>query len=266
MGSSVGPARAIGVTALDLVAGAISVEQPSILATIAHELRTPLTGLQTTSEVLHRDFEQLEASQVRSMVSSIHRRVLWLRGLMENLLTAASARDGRLQIARRPLDLRDVVNDTRALVEPLLARKEQVLRVRFARNLPFVAADERRLTQVVLNLVTNASKYSGIRRRIDISVTRHGGDVRVSVADRGPGIPRALVDRVFEPYDRGDRTDGDGLGLGLSVVRSIVVAHGGAVGVKNRRAGGATFWFDLAAMPIATGDPFGDPLLERRLG
>jgi two-component system, OmpR family, sensor histidine kinase KdpD len=246
---------------------AVSVQQPSLLATVAHELRTPLSALQTASEALDRDFDLLERQQMRSMVSSMYRRVLWLRGLLENLLTSASARDGRLQICRGPLDLRDLVDETRALVEPMLARKQQQLRVRIAKRLPLVAADERRLSQVLVNLVTNASKYSGIRSRIDISIAIRHRQLHVSVADRGPGIPPALARSIFEPYDRGERTDGDGLGIGLSVVKAIVEAHGGTFGVKNRRNGGAVFWFELAPMAtIAPVEDIEDSKDERRLG
>jgi two-component system, OmpR family, sensor histidine kinase KdpD len=222
--------------------------QPSTLATVAHELRTPLTALQSTTEILDRDFEQLAPNEVRSMVSSMHRRVLWIRGLIENLLTTASLRDGRFQILRRPVDIRDVIADVRPMAEPLLGRKKQRLVVRGAPGL-LVAGDERRLGQVLLNLLNNASKYSGIGTKIDVTVAMRRGQVRVTVADRGPGVAPELATRIFEPYDRGGRTEGEGVGIGLSVVRSIVEAHGGKAGVKNRRVGGAAFWFELA--PIA---------------
>jgi two-component system sensor histidine kinase KdpD len=246
---------------------ALFVQRASDLSTIAHEMRTPLSALQTTSELLDRDFEELEQQQMRSMVSSIHRGVVWLRGLMENLLTAASVQDGRFEIHRRPIDLRDVVAEVRHLSRPLLARKQQQVRVRSARSLPRVAADERRLAQVVLNLVTNASKYSGIGTRIDVTISTRSGKVRVTVADRGPGIPAGSAARIFEPYERGGRTDGDGVGIGLSVVRSILEAHGGTVGVKNRRAGGSVFWFELSALagfPLTQGSDF--MANERRVG
>ncbi len=247
----------------------VSVRQPSVLGTVAHELRGPLSALQITSELLDRDYDVLEPQQVKTMISSIHRRALWLRGLMENLLTSASISDGRLQVVKRPTDLRTVVQDVRPVVEPLLARTQQRLRIRSRSALPLVVGDERRLAQVLINLVTNASKYSGIKTTIDLTIGVRAGQVRVTVADRGPGIAAEQAKRVFEPYYRGGRTDGDGVGIGLSVVHSIIEAHGGRVGVKNRAAGGACFWFELAALESLTSSPSGNSEThddERRIG
>jgi K+-sensing histidine kinase KdpD len=207
-----------------------------------------LSALETASEVLDRDFDLLDQQQVRVMVSSIHRRALWLRGLMENLLCAATIGDGQLQVHLRPVSLREVVDEGAQLVEPLLKRKGQRLRVSSRPTLPLVAADPQRLTQVLLNLISNASKYSGGETLIELTLTLREGRVRVAVCDRGSGVPRAKSAQLFEPYYRAGRTDGDGIGIGLSVVRSIVEAHNGHVGFANRRGGGAMFWFDLPAM------------------
>lgn len=226
---------------------AIYVQQPSGLATVAHELRGPLTALHTATELLDRDFDQLDLPQIRLMVASMHRRALSLRGLMENLLTAAVLTDGQLRVSPRPIDLHDLFEEAAYLVQPILTRKQQKLRIHTRPGLPIVAADPSRIGQVLINLVTNASKYSGPETLIEIRTTRRLQHVRVTVLDQGPGISRKIGRRVFEPYYRAERTDSDGLGIGLSVVRSIVEAHGGRVGVKNRKSGGAAFWFELSA-------------------
>lgn len=225
--------------------------RPSVLATVAHELRGPLSMLETASEVLDRDFDLLDQGQMRVMVSSIHRRTLWLRGLAENLLCAATTDDGQLRLHLRATSVREVVEESAQLVEPLLRRKAQRLVVRTA-PVPLVAADPQRLTQVLLNLVSNAAKYAGADTAITLAIADRGSRVRVTVADRGPGIAPEMAARLFEPYYRAGRTDGEGIGIGLSVVRSIVEAHGGSVGFANRRGGGATFWFELPAVNDAT--------------
>jgi two-component system sensor histidine kinase KdpD len=222
-----------------------------VIATVAHELRGPLSALETASELLDRDFDLLDAQQVKVMVSSIHRRALWLRGLMENLLCAATADDGRLQIHARPVELRGLIEDARLLMDPLLKRKAQQLRMRTRPMLPFVGGDGHKLSQVMLNLLSNASKYSGDGTTIEVGVTMRSGLVRVTVADRGPGVASEHAAHLFEAYDRAGRTDGDGLGIGLSVVRSIIEAHGGRVGYADRAGGGAIFWFELAPMETA---------------
>ena len=220
----------------------------TVLATVAHELRGPLTALATSSELLAEDFLHLDPQQVKSMLGAMHRRTLWLQGLVENLLCAATIREGRLQLHRQSLSVTDLLADVDAVVGPLLAQRVQRLRVRIGSRLPEVLADSRRLGQVLINLILNASKFGGANTSIDVTVTARDGSVHVSVADRGPGVSDALSERLFEPYYRAPATAGsgkDGVGLGLSIVKSIVEAHGGVVGVGNRRGGGARFWFSI---------------------
>jgi two-component system sensor histidine kinase KdpD len=142
----------------------------------------------------------------------------------------------------------DLLADVDAVVGPLLAQRGQRLRVRIGSRLPEVLADSRRLGQVLINLILNASKFGAANTSIDVTVSARDGSVHVSVADRGPGVSDDLSERLFEPYYRSPATAGsgkDGVGLGLSIVKSIVEAHGGQVGVGSRRGGGARFWFSL---------------------
>jgi signal transduction histidine kinase len=225
----------------------------TVLATVAHELRGPLTALATASELLAEDFLHLNPEQVKSMLGAMHRRTLWLQGLVENLLCAATIREGRLQLYRQSLSLADLIADVDAVVGPLLAQRGQRLRIRRATQLPEVLADGRRLSQVLINLILNASKFGTANSAIDATLSLRNGEVRVSVADRGPGVSPEQAERLFEAYYRAPATAGsgkDGVGLGLSIVKSIVEAHGGRVGVESRRGGGARFWFTV---PIVVG-------------
>src|SRR5919199_3660624 len=104
----------------------------TVLATVAHELRGPLTALATSSELLAEDFEVLDPEQVRGMLSAIHRRTLWLQGLVENLLAAATIREGRFELHRQATQLADVLADVRTVVEPLLRQRGQRVRLRGA--------------------------------------------------------------------------------------------------------------------------------------
>jgi signal transduction histidine kinase len=229
----------------------IARESPSWVATITHELRGPLTALATASELLDRDLDLLDAAQVRVMVSGIHRRALWMRGLMENLLCSAAINEGRFTVHTRPTDLADIAREVEVVVGPLLERKRQNLRI-VASTSALADADAHRISQVFLNLISNAHKYSAEATDIEIDITRVRGIVRVSVSDRGPGLPHEVARSAFKAYDRAGRSGGDGLGIGLWVVRSIVRAHGGRVGVVNRAGGGATFWFELQAARAQT--------------
>jgi signal transduction histidine kinase len=208
--------------------------------------------LATSSELLAEDFAHLDHGQIKSMLGAMHRRTLWLQGLVENLLCAATIREGRLQLFRQSLSMTDLLSDVDAVVGPILAQRGQRVRVRMANRLPEVLADGRRLGQVLINLILNASKFGASNTPIDVTISMRDGAVRVTVADRGPGVPPELAQRLFEPYYRASAssmTGKDGVGLGLSIVKSIVEAHGGLVGVDSRRGGGARFWFSVP--PVA---------------
>jgi two-component system, NtrC family, sensor histidine kinase KinB len=226
----------------------------SVLATVAHELRGPLTALAQSSELLAEDFLLLGPDQIKSMLGAMHRRTLWLQGLVENLLCAATIREGRLQLYRQSLSMSDLVEDVEAVVGPILAQRGQRLRIRMSQSLPEVLADSRRLGQVLVNLILNASKFGVANTPIDVTISPRHGSVRVSVADRGPGVSADQVDRLFQPYYRAPATADtvkDGVGLGLSIVKSIVEAHGGDVGIESRRGGGARFWFSVPTVGLA---------------
>lgn len=220
----------------------------TVLATVAHELRGPLTALATSSELLAEDYAHLDPEQIKSMLGAMHRRTLWMQGLVENLLCAATIREGRLQLNRQLVDLGEVVEEVEAVVGPLLEQRGQRLRVRIGSHVPEIMADSRRLGQVLINLILNASKFGAPNSSIYLTITERVGAVRLAVADRGPGISSEQAQRLFEPYYRAPATAGsgkDGVGLGLSIVKSIVEAHHGQVGVESRRGGGARFWFSL---------------------
>ena len=244
----------IGVTAVSLptpvpasVPPFASGHELSVLATMAHELRGPLTALVTSSELLAEDFELLDPDQVRGMLAAMHRRTLWLQGLVENMLAAATIREGGLRLHLRSVDMLEVVTEVQGLVEPLLDQKQQPLRVRIERQLPSISGDARRLGQVLVNLILNASKFSEPQKPIDLTLRPSAAGVWVTVEDRGPGLPEEGAVRLFEPYYQANTVahGQEGVGLGLSIVRSIIEAHGGKVGAEPREGGGARFWFEL---------------------
>ncbi|MBV9169021.1 MAG: HAMP domain-containing histidine kinase [Chloroflexi bacterium] len=249
-GTSVSEPRAIRVTALNPApypeASPVPQHELTVLATVAHELRGPLTALATSSELLAEDCARLEPEQMKGMLAAMHRRTVWLQGLVENLLCAATIREGRLQLHCQSLSITDLLDDVHAVVGPLLSQRGQRLRIRHPLGLPEVMVDSRRLGQVLVNLILNASKFGAPNTCIDLTISRRHGGIRVAVADRGPGVSADQADRLFEPYYRAPATAGagkDGVGLGLSIVKSIVEAHGGRVGVESRKGGGARFWF-----------------------
>ena len=228
---------------------------PALLSAVAHDLRTPITALTMSAELLAEEADALGPGQIRGMASSLRRQALGLQELVENLLCATVLDEGRFEVHPRPTMLADLLEEVGQLVEPLLAHKGQRLRLSTALVPHEVAADSRRISQVLVNLISNASKHAGRDSVIDVTCVVRGEAVRVMVSDRGPGLPAGSAGRLFEPFCGGAedaRSGKEGVGLGLAIVKAIVEAHGGQVGAENRRGGGASFWFEL---PLAVGGP-----------
>lgn len=220
----------------------------ALLASLVHELRTPVAALATGSELLLDDLDRLSRDELQRIVETMHRGAVWLQGLIENVLYAATVAEGHARIYPRELDLVDLARDVVPVVDPLLRQRDQTLRIVDRVGGLRVAADGRRMGQVLVNLIANASKYSRPGTRIDVMAAKRGSAVRLSVADRGPGLPPGAREHLFAPYTRASDVGLagiDGAGLGLAIVRSIVDLHGGSVGALPRRGGGAVFWVQL---------------------
>jgi PAS domain S-box-containing protein len=218
------------------------------LANIAHEFRTPLSALAASSELLLDEASELSPAELEQLLTALHLGVLNLQTLVDNLLESASIEAGRFRVYPRPTDLGEIIAEAMRTMQPLLGRRGQRLAVELPAAIPMVRADPRRVAQVLVNLLSNASKYGPDHTEIAIGATREDGWVRVTVADRGPGIPlgyREILFRRFVPPSPGADDAQYGTGLGLSVVKAIVEAHGGQVGVKDRPKGGSIFWFTL---------------------
>jgi signal transduction histidine kinase len=169
--------------------------------------------------------------------------------LIDNLLESASMETGRFRVYPRPSDLGAIIAEATHMTQPLQEKYGQWLVVEMPATIPLVQADSRRIVQVLVNLLFNAIKYSPDETKITLGVEINQGWVRISIADRGPGIPPGIKkDELFYQfvhYDAEDAKSRHGVGLGLSVVKAIIEAHNGQVGVDNRPGGGAIFWFTL---------------------
>ncbi|MBN2385693.1 MAG: PAS domain-containing protein [Anaerolineales bacterium] len=217
------------------------------LANISHEFRTPLSALKASVELLLEDFEQFSPAETLALLKSVHFSVTGLQTLIDNLLESVSIEAGRFQIRRRPTDLNVLVQEAARVMKPLLERRSQELRLRLPEHLPRVSLDPMRLTQVLVNLLSNASKYSPMDRPIDLDLTLTQDGLKVAVSDRGQGIPeeeRANIFRRFIRLDDAQRAQ-YGVGLGLALVKAIVEEHDGVVGLDARPGGGSIFWFRI---------------------
>jgi signal transduction histidine kinase len=215
---------------------------------VAHEFRTPLSALAASVELLLDQAPELNAAELQELLISLHLGILGLQTLVDNLLESASIEAGRFRVSPRPSNLGRIIAEAIRTMQPLLDKRGQRLIVELPAAIPVVRADSRRTMQVLVNLLSNASKYGPDDAEITVSASVREGWVRVTVADRGPGIPpghrKDLFRRFVYPDTDGDKTQ-YGAGLGLSVVKAVIEAHGGQVGVEDRPGGGSVFWFTL---------------------
>ena len=217
------------------------------LANMSHEFRTPLSTLNASMELLLEPDADLSVAEMRELLKPSYLSLRSLQTLVDNLLESSSIEAGYFRIQKRPTDLNVVLEDAVHLVGPLLERRRQRITVGEPGLPSVIPADAGRLTQVLVNLLANASKYSPVGQPIDVAVSREQDTLRIAIADRGPGIPAADRANVFRRFVRGAASDREqyGIGLGLHVVKTIVEAHGGRVGIDSRAGGGSVFWFEL---------------------
>lgn len=219
------------------------------LANITHEFRTPISALAASTELLLDQADDLEPGELRNLLNSLYMGIVGLQTLVDNLLESARLEAGRFRVFPRPIELGEIIADATHIMQPLLTRHGQQLVVELPATIPVVQADSRRITQVLVNLLSNANKYSPDDTEIAIQVTVDNEWAHIAVADRGPGISADFRPSLFRRFARPESGTGKsryGAGLGLPVVKAVVEAHGGEVGVDDRPGGGSVFWFTLS--------------------
>jgi PAS domain S-box-containing protein len=241
-------------------AEAASRAKDEFLAMLGHELRNPLAPIQTALEVIKlRDPTAFARER-----TVIERQVEHLVRLVDDLLDVSRITRGKVSLDRRPITFADVVAKAIEMASPLLEKQGHVLRVDVPADLR-VDADEARLAQIVANLLTNAAKYTDPHGEIDVigGISEDQQSVELRVRDTGIGITPELLPRVFDLFTQGerkrDRSQG-GLGLGLTITRSLVEMHGGTVAVTSPGPGhGSTFTVRLPRLEEREPEPFVEP-------
>ena len=216
-------------------------QRRSMLADVTHELRTPLTIIQGNLEGMLDGVYPAEEARLRSVLEETQ----ILSRLTDDLRTLSLAESGSLELRREQVDLAALARDTVAAfgskadaggvrVELSASPDELVLNI-----------DPERIRQVMTNLISNALRYSPPGSAVRIQLSREPSAVRISVSDSGPGIAAADLPHVFDRYYKS--ADSRGMGLGLSIAKYIVQAHGGEIGAKSEPGQGTTIWFGLPA-------------------
>jgi two-component system sensor histidine kinase KdpD len=228
----------------------------TLLSSVSHDLRTPLASITGSASTLLDPDASLPPSAHRDLIVTIHEEADRLNRLVANLLDMTRLESGAVQVKKEWLTVEEIVGAALTRLEPRLARRP--VTTDLPQDLPLVALDGVLIEQVLVNLIENALKYTPDETPIEISARAGPAAVTVEVADRGPGIPEGAFESIFDKFHRlqpGARPGG--VGLGLTICKAIVTAHGGKIWVENRPGGGATFRFTLprdATPPSMAGD------------
>ena len=229
------------------------------LATLSHELRTPLNSILGWIQILRT--KKLKQDEAEHAIEVIERNAKGQAEMISDILFVSRIITGKLEIKHEPVDIGEVVSDAVEIIRPAADARSLNLSVHFANYDPApIEGDAERLQQVVLNLLTNALKFTPEGGEINVDIARSGSNVSVSVRDNGQGISPQFLPYVFERFRQGDSTTTrriGGLGLGLAIVRHLVELHGGEVRVDSEGKGrGSTFTFTL---PVADSKQLGRP-------
>jgi signal transduction histidine kinase len=227
---------------------------------VAHELRTPLTNLRGYLEALREGV----AEPRRDVIDSLYEEAMLLSQLVDDLQDLTLSEAGQLELHREPTDLPALLTSVAQALRPQLEARHIGLAVDWPTDLPRVDVDRQRVGQVLRNLLANALRYTPDRGHIwlDARTDPEHASVVVRVRDTGPGIPPEHLDNVFERFYRvdGSRTRGTGgSGIGLTIVKQLVEAHGGRVEARSSPGQGATFSFSLPTVRRRSGEGWPAP-------
>jgi signal transduction histidine kinase len=224
-----------------------SQHKSQFLANMSHELRTPLNAILGYTELILDDIYGETPAKMRGVLDRVQRNGKHLLGLINDVLDLSKIEAGQLSLSLSDYSLKHVIQTVFGAIEPLASEKQIALKIDVAQELPQGRGDERRLTQVLLNLVGNAIKFTDIGE-VSIKGSSANGSFNVAVRDTGPGISTADQAKLFQEFQQADNSitkKKGGTGLGLAISRRIIEMHGGRIWVESSPGNGSTFAFTL---------------------
>jgi signal transduction histidine kinase len=225
-----------------------------VLAIVSHDLRSPLNALALLAQVM-RQSERMDAQQLVAGADKIRRGVDKMLLLISDLLDFSKIESGTFSVEPHAETLQNIILPVIDGMKPLAEARNQMIECQIEPNLPEVSADRHRVGQVLSNLLSNAIKFTRQGGRIAVSAQQREKAIMVSVSDEGPGIPRENLSKVFDRYWQAQESKRSGVGLGLSIAKGIVEAHGGKIWVNSEVGKGSSFSFTLPLAALDTKSP-----------
>lgn len=225
-------------------------EQSDWVAEVVHEIRTPLTAILSYADLLQRP--DLDDKMREGFVTIIQNETQRVNNLATQFLDLARLESGRIRMARAPLKIAEIIELCANIIQPSIEDRKQHLQINIPQGLPDTLGDDQRIHQVLLNMLSNAVKYSDPGDTITVEVCVEDENIVVSVSDTGPGIAADQLPLLFHKFTRlsGKERKVTGTGLGLVISRQIVEAHKGQMWAESEWGQGSTFYFSL---PIVQG-------------
>jgi signal transduction histidine kinase len=215
--------------------------------TLSHELKTPLTSIIAAAGLLAEELEAAGDESHQKLIQNIIHNANILETRLAELMDIVRTGSGRLQLQVEPVDMKSLLQGIGWQISPILQGKEQNLNMNLPASLPIIHGDGQRLEQVVLNLMTNATKFTPKGGNITLRARTQDTGLVIEVQDTGVGISKEAQASLFKPYSRpsADRQHHPGLGLGLALAKQVVELHGGKIWVESEPGKGSTFSFSL---------------------
>lgn len=225
-------------------------QKTEFLHHVAHELKTPLTAIISSSELMTADdIVRIPLEQRERLLNNINRSAWLMDKKVGELLDLARIQIGSLELKFEPLDVGELIDDIASQLSSLFKNKEQSIETNVPATLPRVRADRERTTEVILNLLSNANKFSPAGTHVAIVASQRDNMVLMEVKDSAPVIDELDRSRLFEAYYRGgnseDKQRVSGLGLGLAISKRLIELQKGEIGVLSEEGRGNTFYFTL---------------------
>ena len=215
----------------------------TLLSSISHDLRTPLTGIMGSASSILQNDDILEKDMRHELLQSIYDESVRLKELVDKILQIIRLESGPISITTESYNIEDIIGCALNSLERQLIKRN--IKTSLAPHLPLIVIDHVLIQQVLINLVENAIKFSKENSTIEINAELSNNEIIVKIIDDGPGLNPDEIIKIFDKFYRSGKPETPGIGLGLSICKAIIEAHGGRVWAENGKLSGAVFCFTL---------------------